>query len=525
MQIHTVDLLILVAYFGVIVALGFWFSRKNTSTDNYFLGGRSLPGWLLGVSLISSIMSSMTFIAGPADSFKTAWFRTVQHLAVPLGGLLAAWVFVPFFRRGTVNSAYGYLKERFGSSVSVYAAGAFMVMQIMRASMIMYLLAIILQSMTGVRYEWCLIIGVMVSGIYTVKGGLKAVVYLDVIQTGVLLLGAFLLLGIIFAGVNGGIGGVFSEAWASNKLSFWDINNQTGEFGPTSWRFSFSEKTVTTFFFVGILSFLIGCLDQINVQRWCAAKSAREARKSILILGFGALPIWIAFKFIGTALFVYFKENPDPVAAAILAGDGTYKAEMIVPHFIVTYLPMGIAGLVVAGAMAAAMGSLSASISSSGMVWVGDIYKKYIKKNADDRHYLRVGKIASACVTVCILVSAMLVHMANTSTLADLHTSAVAVLGGSVPGLFFLGMFTRRGNKYGAWVGIAVAMSYTLYMLLGQFGALPTGWRLPIHIYYLAFFGNMIVLGVGYLASHVLRHKNANLKNLTIWDQDKTPLV
>jgi SSS family solute:Na+ symporter len=525
MQIHTVDLLILVAYFGVIVALGFWFSRKNTSTDNYFLGGRSMPGWLLGVSLISSIMSSMTFIAGPADSFKTAWFRTVQHLAVPLGGMLAAWVFVPFFRRGTISSAYEYLNKRFGASISVYAAGAFMVMQIMRASMIMYLLAIILQSMTGVRYEWCLIIGVAVSGIYTVKGGLRAVVYLDVVQTGLLLLGAFLLLGIIFAGVKGGIPGVFGEAWAANKLSFWDIDNQTGRFGPTSWRWSFSEKTVTTFFFVGILSFLIGCLDQINVQRWCAAKSAREARKSILVLGFGALPVWFAFKFIGTALFVYFSHNPDPVASAILAGDGAYKAEMIVPHFIVTYLPVGIAGLVIAGAMAAAMGSLSACISSSGMVWVGDIYKKYIKKTGDDRHYLLVGKLASGAVTMCILVSAMLVHTANTSTLADLHTSAVAVLGGSVPGLFFLGMFTRRGNKYGAWAGIAAAMCYTLYMLLGQVGALPAGWRLPIHIYYLAFFGNMIVLGAGYLVSRLTRRRTADLKNLTVWDQEKTPLV
>ena len=115
--------------------------------------------------------------------------------------------------------------------------------------------------------------------------------------------------------------------------------------------------------------------------------------------------------------------------------------------------------------------------------------------------------------------------MANTSTLADLHTSAVAVLGGSVPGLFFLGMFTRRGNKYGAWTGIVTAICYTLHMLLGQFGALPAGWRLPIHIYYLAFFGNILVFGAGYLASRLMRHKTIDLKNLTVWDQDKTPLV
>ena len=523
MNIHIIDILVIALYFVSMLLLGLYAGRKNKSTDAYFLADRSFPGWAVGISMIGSVISSVTFLAGPADTFKTAWFRFVPNFAFPIIGIIAACIFIPFFRRGTITSAYQYLDKRFGASVSGYVAVIFLLTQIFRTSSVVYLLAILMQSILGLDFHVCVLLTAGITAIYTTKGGLKAVIWTDVIQTVILMVGALACIAIVIYAVPGGLGTIFEKGIEMHKFSLWDINTPNGQLEPTPWVGLFSEKTILMVFVAGFFQYLNVQLDQSTVQRWGSARSAREAKQSAYILGFGALPIWATFSFLGTCLFVYFLFNDNPVATAIL--EGTRKAEDIMPLFITNCLPKGIVGLVIAGALAAGMSTLSACLNAASMVWVHDLYGRFIRKNCSDAHYLRAGKLMALLLSLLMILGASLIHIADALTLADLILSATAILIAGVPGVFLAGMLTRRATIRGVWVGIAASLLFVVWLTLSNMGIIPESWRLGIIPYYTAVFGNIITFIVVYLVSLLEKRKQRDLTNLTIWDQKKTPLV
>lgn len=519
MKLHWLDLLVLAAYFGGTVALGLVLSRRNRSTDDYFLGGRAMPGWAVGLSLIGAMVSSVTFLAYPADSYKTAWVRFLPNFAFPVVMLVAAWVFVPFFRRGTVTSAYQYLSLRFGPSISVYAASIFLVSQILRCATIIYLVAMLLSPMIGLDVEWCIVLAGGATALYAVKGGFGAVLWVEVIQTIVLMLGGLVAIGVIIHALPGGVGQILSEASAAGKLSFMDLNLASGRLEPLAEGFSLVQKTIPMLLILGVIQHFTGKFDQTTIQRWCSAKSAREARKSMIVLAFGSLPVWAGFMFLGTCLWVYFQNNPDPVAAEILAG--ARKAEEIMPHFIVNVLPPGLAGLVIAAALAAAMSTLSGCISATGMVWVNDIYRPYLVKNRSDRHYLGAGHLSSLATAVLMVAGAFAFYRADTKTFTDFGIIVGSLLGGGIASTFLLGMLTRVGDARAVLVGIVCTMAFSLWALLMQFGVI--GRRFDL--YYTMLLGNLVMFACSYLAGRLIPERPRDLTNLTIWDRSGEPLV
>jgi SSS family solute:Na+ symporter len=518
MTLHPLDVVVVLAYLGATLAIGLHFSRRNHTTERYFLGGRNFPGWAIGLSFIGSTISSVTFIAYPADSFKTAWLRLLPPLAFPLVVMLAAYAFIPFFRRGTAQSAYHYLYLRFGKVVSIYAATVYLIAQLVRAATITYLLAILIASMTALPVGVSIVLAAGVTALYTVKGGFEAVVWTDVIQTVVLLAGAIACIAFIVHALPGGVSQIFQEAWAAQKISFHDLNPVTGLLEPVSFGFSFTEKTVVMMLFVGVSNYITGQLDQDSVQRWCSAKSAREARKSMFVLGFGALPIWAGFMFLGTSLWVFYQHFPSETATAVLAG--TRKAEDILPHFIVTQLPHGLAGLVISAALAAAMASLSSCINAAGMVWVNDLYRRHLVLGKSDTHYLRTGRVSSIVIAVLMAAGAYLFYIAPTKTILEFVLIITALLGGGISGTFLFGMLTRLGDAKAVLIGIAATVTFTCYSLLVEFGALP---RL-FESYYTSILGNFLMFIVCCLSALCLPKTTRDLKNLTVWDQSKDPL-
>jgi SSS family solute:Na+ symporter len=513
MKLHPLDVLVIVAYALLTVAIGLRFARRNTTTDRYFLGGRDFPGWAIGLSFIGSTISSITFIAYPADSFKTAWLRILPPLAFPLVVLLAAYAFIPFFRRGTVRSAYHYLALRFGPSVSVYAALVYLAMQVTRAATVTYLLAVLLSSMTGLPVVACILLAAGVTAVYTIKGGFEAVVWTDVIQTIVLLSGAIACVLFIVHALPQGLWQVVTEAWAANKLSLHDLNPASGRLEPVASGFSLSEKTALMLVFVGMANYLAGQLDQDSVQRWCSARSAKEARKAMFVLGFGAIPIWVGFMFLGTCLWVYYQHFPTDVSAAILAGKR--KAEDILPHFIITVLPHGLAGLVISAALAAAMASLSSCINAASMVWVNDFYRPYLSRDRADGHYLKASRLSSLVMVVLMCVGAWLFYLASTKTILDFILVVTALLGGGVSGAFLFGMFTRLGDARAVLVGIGATVAFTGYSLLVALGV----WPRVINAYYVSILANLIMFPTCCLAALLLPRRGGALTNLTVWDR------
>ncbi|AHF93160.1 sodium solute transporter family protein [Opitutaceae bacterium TAV5] len=522
MRLSFTDLLVLALYFISQIAIGLWVGRKNKSTEQYFLGGKSFSGLVIGISFIGSVISSVTFMATPADAFKTAWYRFIPNFAFPVVTLLAAWLLVPFFRRGTLTSAYQYLALRFGGSISAYASVVFITTQVLRTSMIAYLLSLLVGEITGWGFTGSLLLVVGVTAIYTVKGGLNAVIWTDVIQAIVLLVGAFACIAVAIAHTPGGLPGVFSEGIAHHKFSFYDLDTVTGQLVPTKWFGGFGEKTVLMVFLVGLMQYLNLQFDQSTVQRWCSARTAHDARKSMYILGLGCLPIWGLFQFLGVCLYVYFLHTPDPVAEGILGG--LHKAERIMPHFIMHYLPAGIVGLVIAGALAAAMSTLSACINVSSMVAVDDIYRKYINPGASDRRRLRLGKLISLAVSLLMIAGALLIHTLDVVTLADFMLAAGTLITIGVPAIFIAGMFTRRVDTAAIWTGVIVALAFMLWVMLGNAGQLPACISVRIPPYYISILGNLIALAVALPLSLLLRPRPRDLTNLTVWNQTSASL-
>lgn len=523
MNLHIADIIVLVAYFVATMGIGVYFSRKNTNTEEYFLGGRSFPGWALGLSLVGTSMSSVTFIAYPADGFKTTLVRLTLILSFPLIALFSAYVLLPFFRRGTVTSAYEYLALRFGKSISCYAAGIFFIIQILRVSSILYLVSLIIQSVTGLSFITCMLLSGGITALYTVGGGFDAVIWTDVLQTLTLILGAFIIIGVAVHMAPEGFGALISEAWNHGKLSFMrDLNPETGLLEPLAKGFSLSEKTFLMLLIMGITQFLNGQFDQTSIQRWCSAKSAKEARRAIFVLGFSAVPIWVSFMLVGSILWAYFSFHPDPVISEMLSG--VRKAEELVPYFVTQYVSPGWAGLVIAGAMAAAMSSLSSSINAAGMVWVRDIYKPYMAKDKTDKHYLKVGFVISAIVSGLMMLGAYLFYTSSAKTLNDLAMIIASVCGGGMLAVFLFGIFTRRGDSRAVWVALLTNAIMVLWVLLSHRQILPESLRWSMDLYYIALIGNAATLLVAFLASMIFKSRVTEFTNLTVWDQEKKPL-
>jgi SSS family solute:Na+ symporter len=516
MNLHWVDILTLAGYLTLIAWMGFYFSKKNTSTEQYFLGGRAFQGWVIGLSLVGTSISSITFLAFPADAFKTAWFRFIMNLALPLGIVIAAYVFLPFFRRGKITSAYEYLESRFGPSVRIYGAVTFLFSQCVRLSIILYLLSILIHELTGLNAGVSILVGGIFVGLYTVVGGINAVVWTDVIQTFVLVFGGILSLGTILYLMPGGLEQIFSVAIADGKLAFADLID--GQLQKVSWNLSLSSKTGTMMFLYGLTNWLTEYSgNQNTVQRYCAAKSMREARKGMVVAVFTSIPIWMFYMFLGTALYVFFKIYPTPEATEMLTG--LRKAEQVLPFFIINYLPVGTVGIVIAAAVAAAMSSLDSSINAISTVGVVDIYRRHLVKNKDDQHYLKAAWGFASGASLFMIIGAYLLSQSEAKTLQDTATILSSITMGGILGLYLLGFLTRRVGVKSVWTGLILTFLFSLWTVLaGQKALLPEILHVPFDLYYTGIIGNVVMFAVGLVVSILITEKLGNLTQVSLSD-------
>jgi SSS family solute:Na+ symporter len=510
------DIAALAAYLLLITGIGFYFSRKNTNTEEYFVGGRSFSGWVIGLSLVGTSISSITFLAYPGDAFKTSWIRFVPNLMLPIAILFAAYFFLPFFRRGKITSAYEYLEDRFGPSIRVYGAVAFIIAQIVRVSMILFLLSLVIQELTGLSATTCILIGGIVVAVYTIVGGIDAVIWTDVMQTIVLVLGGILCLWVIVDALPGGLGQIFEVSEQFNKLSFSVLEN--GNLNAMGWEIRFDEKTITMMLFIGLIAWLTEySSNQNTVQRYCASKSTSEARKAMFIAVLSSLPIWAFYMFLGTALFVFFHQFPATAPQEML--DGTRAAEQILPYFISNHLPAGVAGLVIASALAAAMSSLDSSINAISTVSVVDIYRRHLKPDEDDKHYLRAAWVIAAVSALLMIGGAIYLANAETKTLQDTATVLTSILGGGLLGLYLIGFFTQQGDARAAWVGLVSTMVFTGWTILSKKGLLPDSISVPFDLYYTGFVGNVIMFIMTYFVARFALKSEKDLSGVTVWNK------
>ncbi len=522
-----IDMAVLVVYFGAMAAMGPYFAKRTKTTEGYFLGNRSYAGWLIGISMFATSISSITFVAYPADAFKTAYLRLLPGLMLPIGVLIAAFVFLPFFRRARVTSVFEYLESRFGPKTRLYAAFMFLFGQAIRLSMILYLVSLLMEELTGWDRTTCILLGGSVTAFYTVLGGIEAVIWTDFVQSIVLVVGGLLCLAIIVVKLPGGFGTIISTALADGKFMLGDLNKATGQLEPAPWYPSLMHKTVFMMLLIGLNNWLTEYSSNQNViQKYCVAKSAKEARKAMWICVLCSVPTWIYFMFLGTSLYVFYKVMPTPETQAMLSG--AEKAEKILPYFITHMMPQGVSGLVIAGVLAAAMSSLSSSINAMSAVGVVDIYRRHISLGREDTHYVTVAKALSIAAAAIMIVGAFVLAAADSKTLQDTATELAALTSGGLLGLYLLGFVTKRASARAIGVGILFSFGFTCWMAASKLGwlpeSLPAGVRAPIDNYYTGIVANSIMFALGYFLSSVFPKHEKDLRNLTVFTQDRTPL-
>jgi solute:Na+ symporter, SSS family len=529
----TLDWIILAAYFVGIACMGPLFARRNKSTESFFVGNRQFPAWLLGLAMFATSISSITVVAYPGDAYKAAYLRWLPTLMLPFGILIGSKIFLPFYRRNRCTSAYEYLESRFGSGVRTYVSVTFVLNQVMRIATILYLVSLVFEQMTGKSPYACILMGGGVIAVYAVLGGVSAIIWAQFLQAFLLWFGAILCFVTLVSGIDGGLGAVFTTGWADGKFMLGDLNTATGKLEPSK-LFSIWDKSIILILIGGLVGWVYEySANQNVVQKYVSAKNPREAFKAIWICCACSVPTWAFFMLMGTALYVFFKQNPDPQATAILTGEGGAKPESILPFFCIRMLPAGLAGIVITGILAAAMSASSASISGISAVFITDIYRRHIVKSAGERHYVFAARLTSAISCMLMMVGAALFYKATDLTLQDLGMKLAAILGGGIVGVYVLGFLTTRGTSRSVAIGLGAMIVFSVYMAVMEFmkvtpehfmnllGCSRTValWLLkPVHIYYVGLFGHIITFVVAYLVSSLFEKKR-DLPGLTFWNQ------
>lgn len=604
------DYAVLFVYFGAMAAMGPIFASKAKTTEGYFLGDRSFPGWLIGFSMFATSISSITFVAYPGDGYKAAWYRMSPNYMLPIAIVIATIWFLPFFRRTQITSAYEYLEGRFGPKTRVYAASAFIFGQAIRVSMVLYLVSLLVYEMLGMNPYLCIVLGGVVTAFYTVLGGIRAVLWTDFIQAMVLWFGGLIALVVILMKLSGGPADIVTDAWKTGKMAhradvvanlyekeedlatylpifddpaahgyeaveFKEDDNDPDDFiavreianpvhmlararekimdpanpeivleekirvrettlGPIKGmprKFSdIADKTVFLFLLVGLTNWLTEYSANQNViQRYAASKSAKQARIAMWVCCAFSVPTWGLFMLLGSSLFVFFQQFPTETAMEIYTGANQAKAESILPYFVISYLPAGVTGLVIAAVLSAAMSSISSSLNGVSAVGVVDIYRRHLAKGRTDAHYTMVAKLIGAALAVIMIVGAAILMKVQTTTLQDTASVLAALTAGGLLGLYLLGFFTRTGDDRAMMLGIACTLMFTLWMALSNTKIsgevlLPARFILPIHSYYAGLFGHILMFIIGYGAGMLLPKHDRDLHNLTVWTADDKPL-
>jgi SSS family transporter len=440
------DYVSIASYFGLSIFIGWWSQRRRKTTGaDYFLGGGRIPPWAAAVSWYATAVSSVSFMALPAYSYANNWLPMMVGPIFSLTGFILSYGFIGVIRRLNTSTIYSYLDLRFGREVRLIVAGlAVLLLVLGRSSVIMVLPAIALTAATGINVYLSIGLMGLVTTLYSMKGGFEAVIWTDVMQVIVMLGGVALMVGYAAAGVDGGLVGIVREGVRADKFQF------------ISWEWSLSSVTgwVMIGYFIGLLFTTLA--DQPLMQRVLAARDVRDARRTVLMGSWLALPSTAIFFFVGTALFAFYQLNPERLAANL-------PNDAIVGYFIAHELPPGIVGLIIAGIFAAAMSTLSSSLSAVAAIAASD-FLGVLRPQSSEARGVALGQWITLVSGMVATGMAMWVASLESASLFEQSVRLLALFGGAIPGVFALGLLSRRANSFGVIVGSVASIAATLWV-------------------------------------------------------------
>lgn len=489
--LRWLDWTVIGIYLLAMLGMGFYFYLKdqNTSTADFFVGGRSIPFWAAGISLYATNTSSISFIAIPAKAFDTNWQYMTNNLIAVIGLMFVAVWIVPLLRRLDLMSVFSYLETRFHPAIRMLSSALCIVMQIgSRMSVILFLPALAISTITGVDVVWSIMLMGVFTIIYSTVGGSKAVIWTDVVQVIVMFGGALFAIGFIFMQTGGDLPQLLNAVGTEDKTKLFDFS------------FDLTKATVWGFIFLVVFDVVLTFpKDQVLMQRALSTRSDKEAGRSIWTFAVIMIPGGFVFYGIGTALWMYYRNNPERLNP-LLPIDATF------PLFIAAELPAGVTGLIIAGIFAAAMSTLSSIINSISTLVSVDFYQKLVK-DPNEKTAVRVAEWSGVGVGLIGIGIALVMSRYDIHSLFDVSIELAGLLGGGFAGAYTLGMFTRRANAPGVAIGVAGSILITLVC-----------WTMNlVHPYFYLAISILLCIVIGYVASLFFPAPTRSLKGLTIY--------
>ncbi len=435
-------------YLVGLVGIGVWFARREKSTDDFFLAGRRIPWWAAGLSIFGTQLSAITYLAMPARAYATDWALLPLNLGILAIAPVIVYRYLPVFRRPNATTAYEYLETRFGVSLRLFGSLSFIAFQLGRMGIVILLPSLALSAVTGMNVYLCIALIGLLSTLYTSLGGIEAVIWTDVVQSVVLLGGALAALAVVLGALDGGWREFADVGMAHHKFTIAHLH----------WDWTGDALIVVVLGAIFTNSLIPYTTDQSVVQRYLTTPSPRQAARAIWVNGIMAVLTGVLFLTIGTALFVFYQSHPGRLTKLD-------APDQIFAVFIVREMPAGLAGLVIAGVFAAAMSTLDSSIHSISTVVTTDIVRRFRPALAGHT-YLAVARGLVVVFGVSGTAAAMWMVTAKIEYLWDYFLGIMGLLGGTLAGLFALGVFTARVHTWHAWLGVAAGMGLLLYVKL-----------------------------------------------------------
>ncbi len=499
MKLSVPDLIVFIVLTLGSVLFGASFFRKNKTSSLFTSGGGKLPGWVVGFSLFAAFLSSISFLGLPGKAYMSNWNAFVFSLSIPIAAILSVRFFVPLYRGLGSISAYHYLEVRFGVWASIYASICYILTKVMHMGAILLLLALPLNALFGWNLKIIIIVTGITVTIYSMLGGIQAVIWTDAIQGMILMIGAVAGAIILTFSMPGGPHQIFEIAAANDKFSL-------GSFGS-----SLKDSTFWVVLMYGLFMNLQNFgIDQNNVQRYMTTGSDKEAKSSALFGYFLYIPLSLILFYIGTALFAYYTAQPDLLPAELkVPGAG----DKIFPYFIATALPDGVKGLLIASIFAAGMSNISANINGTATIILSDYYRRFFNKQATEKSSMKV--LYSSSMILGALGVTIALSLIGVESVLDAWWMLASIFSGGMLGLFLLGYLSKTARNIDAIIGVIVGVLIIIWMSLSPIyftkGNL-LAFRSPFHEDLTVVFGTLAITLTGFILAKLFASKIKSIK-------------
>ena len=448
--LNSLDWTILIAYIIGNLILGYYLSKRITTAEDFFVGKKVTPWWAIGVSVVATYVSALSFLGAPAWSYTDGLSVIAIHLNYPLVIVIVVTFFLPFFYNSGVASIYEYQEKRFGKKARGLISTIWLVNQSLTSAAILYATSLVLEFITGIDVVHAIVIVTAIALVYTALGGITAVIWTDVIQAGVLFVGAFIIFFALLENLPLPLGETLAALKEQGKTNALDFSTDWTQV-TTAW----SGIVAMTLYHTTVYG-----TNQMMVQRTLAAKSIGDAKKAYYLMGFSAFFIYFVFIFLGILFYAYY------------GGREFENGNTIILQFAADYGMPGLMGIIAAAVMAASMSSLDSAFNSLSTVSTIDFYQKYFVKDGSPEHYLKASRIFTAVWALVIIIPAIMYSKSTGSILETLSQVGSYFVGAQL-GMFALGFFSKHASEKGLLVGTVLGFVVVWYVSVNTDVAWP----------------------------------------------------